>query len=405
MIRHLLRLVWNRKRSTALLLVELFVTFLVVALVGTTALYQLTNWNRPLGFEWRELLIVNIDYKRTGDDQFSLAETEGFARLLAEVRALPEVAGVAGAHLVPFEISRMSNNFELDGRQIKSNLNEVTDDLLEVMQLDLVAGRWFSAEDAGVTHQPVVVDRDLAAAAFGSAANALGKVLRAAEPATEDGPARKEIRVIGVIADFRAGGELAGPGNFFFRHLRPGDPDQRPLMNLVLRPQPGVGAEFEERLARRLTAIGPDWSYEIRPLADYRRSGLKLRTAPLVAGGVVGSFLLAMVALGLTGVVWQNVSERTREVGLRRALGATGTEIHRQFVLEMLLLSTLAVGAGTVIVLQLPLLDLLGAVPVSVVVGGLAIATATLSAIAAAAAWMPSRMASRIPPSEALRYE
>ena len=61
MIRHLLRLTWNRKRSTALLLLELFVTFLVVALVTTTALYQSTNWNRPLGFDYAGVLVARSD--------------------------------------------------------------------------------------------------------------------------------------------------------------------------------------------------------------------------------------------------------------------------------------------------------------------------------------------------------
>lgn len=409
MIRHLLRLTWNRKRSTALLLLELFVTFLVVALVSTTALYQATNWRRPLGFEPAGVMVARIDYQRSSDDFFEPAEVDGFARLLQEVRAQPEVEAAAGCHVVPFDLSSMESEFERDGERFDASLNEVTDDFERVMGLEIVAGRWFSPLDDGAA--PVVLDRDLAVRVFGSAQAAIGQSLEGA-----DGPSLAETQgaaptaadrrqVVGVVSDYRAGGELSGPGSFFFERVRVGDTAHRPPGHILLRLRPGTGAAFSEPLARRLQALEPGWSYDVQPLADFRRTNLRLRAAPLVAGGIVGSFLLAMVALGLVGVVWQNVSERTREIGLRRAVGATGPAIHRQFVLEMLLLAAAAIAAGTLVAIQLPLLDLVGAIPLAVVAGGLAAAGLALLLLSGLAAWLPSRLASRVTPSAALRYE
>lgn len=401
MIRHLLRLAWNRKRSTVLLLLELFVTFLVVALVTTTALYQSTNWNRPLGFDPAGVLVARIDYQRSSDDFFEPSEAEGLARLLQEVRALPEVEAAAGCHVVPFDLASMESEFERDGDRIASSLNEVTDDFDRVMGLQIVAGRWFSTADDGAAS--VVLDRDLALRAFGSVQAAVGQNLDETAGGTPaDGDRR---RVVGVVSDYRAGGELSGPGNFFFERVRVGDTAHRPPGHILLRLRPGADAGFGEALAHRLQAIAPAWSFDVRPLADFRSTNLRLRAAPLVAGGIVGSFLLAMVALGLVGVVWQNVSERTREIGLRRAVGATGPAIHRQFVLEMLLLAAVAVAAGTLAAIQLPLLDLVGAVPLAVIAGGLGTAGLALLLLCGLAAWLPSRLASRITPSAALRYE
>ena len=401
MIRHLLRLTWNRKRSTALLLLELFVTFLVVALVSTTALYQATNWRRPLGFDFAGVMVARIDYQRSSDDFFEPGETGGFARLLQEVRALPEVEAAAGCHIVPFDLSSMESEFEHAGERFDSSLNEVTDDFDRVMGLEIVAGRWFSPLDDGTA--PVVLDRDLAARVFGSAQAAIGQSLEEAEGNTPTAEARRQV--VGVVADYRAGGELSGPGSFFFERVRVGDTAHRPPGHILLRLRPGTGAAFGEPLARRLQALEPGWSFDVQPLSDFRRTNLRLRAAPLVAGGIVGSFLLAMVALGLVGVVWQNVSERTREIGLRRAVGATGPSIHRQFVLEMLLLAAVAIAAGSLVAIQLPLLDLVGAMPVAVVVGGLAAAGLALLLLSGLAAWLPSRLASRVTPSAALRYE
>ncbi len=401
MIRHLLRLAWNRKRSTVLLLLELFVTFLVVALVTTTALYQSTNWHRPLGFDSAGVLVARIDYQRSSDDFFEPSEAAGFGRLLQEVRTLPEVDSAAGCHVVPFDLASMESEFEVDGERIASPLNEVTDDFDRVLNLQIVAGRWFSPADDGAAS--VVLDRDLAERSFGSVRAAIGQSLDESDGATPTADDRR--RVVGVVSDYRAGGELSGPGNFFFERMRVGDPGHRPPGHILLRLRPGAGAAFGEALARRLQAIAPGWSFDVRPLADYRRTNLRLRAAPLVAGGIVGSFLLAMVALGLIGVVWQNVAERTREIGLRRAVGATGPAIHRQFVLEMLLLAGAAVVAGTLVAIQLPLLDLVGPVPSSVVAGGLGAAGFVLLLLSGLAAWLPSRLASRVTPSAALRYE
>jgi putative ABC transport system permease protein len=401
MIRHLLRLTWNRKRSTALLLLELFVTFLVVALVSTTALYQASNWRRPLGFEPAGVLVARIDYQRSSDDFFEPAEVEGFTRLLQEVRALPEVEAAAGCHVVPFDLSSMESEFEHDGERFESSLNEVTDDFERVMGLEIVAGRWFSPADDGAG--PVVLDRDLAVRVFGSSQAAIGQSLQESDGETPEVADNRQV--VGVVADYRAGGELSGPGNFFFERVRVGDTGHRPPGHILLRLRPGTGVAFGEPLARRLQALAPAWSFDVQPLSDFRRTNLRLRVAPLVAGGIVGSFLFAMVALGLVGVVWQNVSERTREIGLRRAVGATGPAIRRQFVLEMLLLAAVAIAAGALVAIQLPLLDMVGAVPLSVVAGGLGSAGLGLLLVSGLAAWLPSRLASRITPSAALRYE
>ena len=104
----------------------------------------------------------------------------------------------------------------------------------------------------------------------------------------------------------------------------------RPERSLV-RVRPGTPAEFEEQLAKRLQAVAPDWSFEVQPLAQLRAYVVPLRLTPLIVGGIVAVFLLLMVGLGLIGVLWQNLLQRTREIGLRRAAGASrvGASIRR----------------------------------------------------------------------------
>ena len=117
--------------------------------------------------------------------------------------------------------------------------------------------------------------------------------------------------------------------------------------------------------------------------------------------------LLLMVTLGLTGVVWQSVIVRLREFGLRRAAGASGVSVRRQVFAEMAVMTSFAILVGTIVVGQLPFLPLPEdlVVPAPVFAGAVALAAAAIYCLTLACGWYPSRLAARMPPADALRYE
>jgi len=403
MTRHLMKLVWNRKRTNALLIVEIFFSFLVVFAVATLAMYFLDNYRRPLGYDWQNVLMVDIDMKQASDDTFTPEQAERFARLLQEVRGLDGVEAVAGAMATPFGFGRYSDGTMVNKRRVESDFNEVTQDFDKAMGLEIVNGRWFQPSDAALAWQPVVIDEDLAREAF-PGEDPVGK--RFAEPDAE--ARRPERRVIGVIRDFRQGGELEGPGAYYMAFKQVGTGarrEDRPAHSLLVRVHPGTPVEFEEKLAERVQRVVPDWSFQVTPLWQARDAAFRLRMAPLAVGGIVAFFLLLMVGLGLLGVLWQNLLQRTREIGLRRATGASRDAVHRQILLEQLLLTTLGVLLGTVLVAQIPILDLIGFISGKVFAGGLIFAMATIYLLSLLCALYPSAMAARVQPAEALRYE
>jgi putative ABC transport system permease protein len=131
----------------------------------------------------------------------------------------------------------------------------------------------------------------------------------------------------------------------------------------------------------------------------------QLRTAPLIAGVVVAVFLIVMVGLGLVGVVWQNVSQRTTEIGLRRALGAARGRIYQQVLGELLVITSAGLLPGLALVVQLPLLDLVGFLSARVYICSLLVSVAMIYILTILCGLYPSRMATRIQPVEALRWE
>ncbi|HEV8578920.1 MAG TPA: ABC transporter permease [Thermoanaerobaculia bacterium] len=406
MTRHLLKLVWNRKRTNALIILEIFFSFLVLFVVGTLGLYLWDNVRRPLGFSYDNVWVVSINMQRMGDDTFDPSQVETAKRALAETQALPPVEAAAGAMLMPYSLANYIGRYEFGGRPIDSEFNEVTLDYDKVMGLQLVQGRWFEKADEALSWRPVVINAAMAKAVFGDA-DPIGK--RFGDPSKDH--SEPERRVIGVVTEFRRGGEFAGSGNYTFLLKRlsaggspPGNTD-RPPQKLAVRVKPGTPVEFEEQLARRLQAVAPEWSFEVKPLAQMRRSSFRLRLTPLIAGGVVAVFLMLMVGLGLIGVLWQNLLQRTREIGLRRASGASRADVHAQVLWEQAILTSFGVLLGTILVAQIPLLDLVGFIRPQIFVGGIVVAMVSIYLLAALCALYPSAMAARVLPAEALRYE
>ncbi len=127
--------------------------------------------------------------------------------------------------------------------------------------------------------------------------------------------------------------------------------------------------------------------------------------APLATGGLVALFLLIMVGLGLTGVLWQNVTRRTREIGIRRVQGATVWDVHCQILGELLVVTTLALVVGAVIVLQIPLIDPFGIVNVSDFATAILVSAGLIYVLTFMCGLYPSVLATRVQPVEALRHD
>jgi putative ABC transport system permease protein len=397
MIRHFLKLAWRRKRGNALLIVEVFASFLVVFVVATTAIQLARSYGHPLGFDYRNVWSIEVDRQKSTDDTWSPDETAGFARLLREGARIEGVASIAGALNAPYDFSTSLGGMQLNGRTITAEFTEVTDNFRDVLHLNVVRGRWFEAGDDVLAFRPIVVNAAFAREAF-PGEDALGKSLP--HDATE-----AESRIVGVVSDYRKGGELSLPGPFIIRRIPIGNNDVRPPQKLVVRALPGVDAGFEERLVRSLQAITPEWSLEARTLESSRATSFRLRLTPLIVLGLVAAFLLAMVALGLVGVLWQNVTRRAQEFGLRRAAGASQHDIQRQVLMEITLTAALGLVVGIVLVAQIPLIAFLSFVSKGVLAAGAAAAVAIVVGIALAAGAYPSWLATRIQPADALRDE
>jgi len=148
-----------------------------------------------------------------------------------------------------------------------------------------------------------------------------------------------------------------------------------------------------------------DWSFTIKPLVQMREEMNQKSIVPMTAFSVVAGFLMIMVGLGLIGVLWQSVTQRIKEIGLRRAKGATKERIYKQIIAELLVITTCGAIAGVLVVVQFPLLDFLGFATPKVYAYATLISLALIYALTAICGLYPSWLATKVHPAEALHYE
>jgi putative ABC transport system permease protein len=407
MTRHLLRLIWNRKRHNLLLSVEIFFSFVVVLIVTALTVNAVANWRQPLGYSIDGLWRVDIGRPDANDAAAKPLAAATLKNVLAALRALPGVEGAAGIAIPPYS----SNDWGRAGGEPRVFMaaNGGTDDLAELMRIDIVAGRWFSPEDNATPVRPVVVNQKLAEQLFGDA-DPVGQILPFERKATPTGWIPDPERVVGVISDFRKGGELATPENFVFSRV---NPDKAGLdyevfpSTILVRVTPGTPAEFEETILEAVQPQARDWLFAVNSLAADRAASFRGYQVAFGVVGIIAGFLLLMVGLGLTGVVWQMVTERTREFGLRRAKGASAVDVRRQVLTELMLIASLAIVPAALLAAQIPALPAPRdwVIPDRIFLTSVALSVLTIYLVVLACGWYPSRLATKIQPADALHYE
>jgi len=155
-----------------------------------------------------------------------------------------------------------------------------------------------------------------------------------------------------------------------------------------------------------LKMVRNDAESRISTLTEERADYLSQKMMFYVPPVIISLFLLVMVAFGLFGVLWQNTTSRTPEIGLRRAIGASSADIYKQIVLEQALLCSLAMAVAFVFLVQLPFTGVAekyltwGSFFQSIGISMLIIYTVSIIC-----SLYPAWLASRLSPTVALHYE
>ncbi len=413
MVRHILRLLWNRRRANWLVTVEIAAAFVVIFVVLGLSLHAWSNYRQHLGFTYGNIWRVAVNNDGLGAQPHMLEREMRASRdeILAAIRRLP---GVDGAHAItstPFAGFWAISPLGPEGSAVWTKMNSLSGAALKDLGTPIVEGRRFGPEDESQAYRAAIVNRYFVDQVFGGR-NVIGQRINFPPPGAanllpnmspEDArEAAREIRVVGVIEDFRQDGEFAeGVPYVILRE----EPVGFVPTDLFVKVAPGVDRRLEERIVAAVRTAAAGFSATITPWAELRATNHVQSLLPFRVGATLAVFLFAMVALGLIGIVWQDVVRRTQEIGVRRAAGASAGAVRTQILLEVLVVGCAGILIGSVVAIQVPLLSIVKQIDWAAAVPALGLSAVLILLLAAGAALYPARLASRREPADALRYE
>ena len=351
-----------------------------------------------LGLDADNVVVASFDLRTQG-----YSEPRGrafYAELTERVAGLPGVRAVTLAQRVPLSGDGGRRRAGVEGYEpqpgedMEFNFNVVGPEYFDVMRVPLVNGRGFTASDREGAPQVAVVNETFAAR-YWPGQDPIGKRLTSFSGATS-------IEIVGVARDGRYQTLTEAPLPYIYRPFL----QDYEEMTLHVRLARDTGS-FLPLLRREIRAV--DSQLPILRLASMRSATAFATWPQRIAATLLGAcaaLALLLAAVGLYGVVAYAVSRRTREIGIRMALGAG-----RHAVVRMVLagsMKVVAIGLAIGFALSLAagraiesfLGDVSSADPVALVAAPL-----VMIACALVASWLPARRAARIDPMKALREE
>jgi predicted permease len=346
------------------------------------------------GFRRDGVLLAGYDLSGRNKNDAAIAEFA--ATLLDRLRRVPRLESAAIASAVPLDIHGLpARFFTLEGRARDDDAldealtNTVTPGYFAVMGLPILAGRDF-ADLRDTAAPPQVVVNEEFVRRFGGGTDVLGRRVTARA---------RQYTIVGIVRNslYNAFGEPPTPILYFSYRDRPS-----PAGEIHLRPASGADTAVTADLRRVVREIDPDLPvYDVRTLSDHIEANLIFRRIPARMFAVLGPLLLLLAASGIYASVAYAVSLRTKEIGVRLALGATTGRVIAQFVAEHLTVVAAGALAGWLLALAV-VVDVFGADVDVAVFGGV---PAVLLLVAAVASWWPARRVSAVAPMIALRAE
>jgi predicted permease len=359
----------------------------------------------PLGFSTNNLLVFDVTlpsvrYRTPADAEAALHQIE------ASIAALPGVRAVGRGKIVPVHSTgwncaayREGSNGH-DAGATDTDIRSASPSYFNALGVPVLRGRTFTDADVAEGAPVVVITRELGRKLFGDA-DPLGKSITICMSSSKTGPVWREI--VGVVGDIRAAGLTDPPRSQFYF---PTTQWINRTMSFVVRGAVPVTSVVPS-IRRAVAATDPLLALaNLRTMDDALAARLALPRFITWLLTLLGAVGLVLATVGVYGVIAYFVSRRTRELGLRIALGATPSLVRRMVVRQGFVLAATGVLIGTAVSAAATrvIATLLYGVTAHDVLTYVGVAL-LLGVVALLASYLPARRATRIDPLTALRTD
>jgi putative ABC transport system permease protein len=392
MFKHLFKLIWNKKKQNTLLIIEVLVSFLAIFGIFSFAVNAYRNYAKPMGINYENVWAINYNNSLKTNNGDSLALF--YRSLLRSVKAIPEVqdATITSGN-IPFSTTHMSGAFSYNGEKVTGiNQFSVDESYLTTLGAKLHSGRWYTKQDLLSKENITIINESLKIKVFGNT-DPVGKTI--------DYNGGK-CKIIGVVEDIKFDGDYQKAKYASYNKIDTGS--YKWLSSILVKVSPDAGAASEGKIYKLMANSLKSSNIEIEHLSNKLTSYNKFTLVPLTILSIVAAFLIINVALGLFGVLWYNINKRRGEIGLRRAIGATGNAVSAQLVAEALILATFSLIIGSFFAIQFPLLNVFD-LPASVYLTALGLSIVFIYLLVLICSLYPGKQAAAIYPAIALHEE
>jgi putative ABC transport system permease protein len=388
------------RRSRAVLIVaEVTLGFVLVVAAGLMIRSLTQIGHVSPGFEANGLLTFDVSLARRQVTQF-VADYESRLATLPGVRAVGAVSHLPLADYPNwYGPYRVTGGEDKQGRSQAADHRAITPGYFPAMGTHLLAGRFFDGRDSEKA-PPVAIIDDLLASSAWPGRSPLGKKIEC-EHFTAAGIVPVWSVVVGVVEHVHNHALTSTPrGEVYLPYAQ----SPREHLSFVIRtPLPPLALVAD---VRRLTAaVDPQLGLsKVRPMSFYLDRALAPANFTAWLAGVFGALALLLAGIGLYGVISYSVGWRTREMGVRMALGAARSAVRLLVLREAMTLAVLGMvlGTGGALLLSRSLQSLVYGIPaIDPVSYGLAVGTVVVAALAGC--WRPARSAALSDPVQALR--
>jgi putative ABC transport system permease protein len=388
---------------SALIVSEVALSLMLLAGAGLliNSFWRLLHTNA--GFDPKDVLALDIPLSR---DTYKTPEQQSaaFRQLIEQVKTVPGVRDVSVVSNVPLTDFDIELSFQVEGRvPYKPGEEAVADytvagsDYIRTMNIALLRGRVFSDSDTATSPSVLVVSNSFAKYFFPNE-DPIGKRI------IFDGPNKTPREIVGIVDDVRRKGlDKEVQPEMYASYMQ--RPERR--LNLVIRSAGPDASELTPAVRAAVKAFdAKQIIWRTQTVEDLLRTSVAPRKFNMMLLGIFAGVALVLAAVGLSGVLSYSVSWRTLEIGIRRALGASGTDVLRMVVRQGMTMTLigLALGLAGVFALSRVMVGLLyGVSPTDpLTYTGVSI---VLLIVALLACLIPARRATRVDPIVALRNE
>jgi putative ABC transport system permease protein len=390
----------SRRLRGAIAIAEVALAVIVVAGAGLLVRSFVSLTSRDPGFMPDNVLSFNLQMLKVPDGD---ARGRAAATLMERLSQLPGVQVAGGSTGMPAVTPQRGTRFEIDGRQLTpaedgAYFVAATPGYFEAVGTPLLRGRAFEAADSSGAQPVVVINTALADALF-PGTDPVGRRLRVINPEYS----RDWRTIVGVVGNVRYRGLDEDVQPTVYASF---DQTPFPWLYVMVRSR-GDATALARSIGGVVRGVDPSMSAAaVRPLTDVVWSSVEepRTTMLLLSGFAVLALLLA--AVGIYGVIGYSVSQRTREIGVRMAVGADRRSVMSLVIREGLLMAALgvAIGIAAAFVAVQRMNDLLVDVTAHDPIA-FGAAAALLVGVALAASYIPARRATTVDPLVALRAE